>query len=247
MRRVGVVLVIVGLVMVGLVLLAGACVGGKSGVDRSSPPDGGPAPTPTASTTVAVPPTTTTGTSCEWGWKGGELTVKLLHNGVLVRRWVLPLSLTTNQGGDWGVEGSVNFKVDSCGNEFHYLVIVFATVYFEGPAPSPTVTPTTTTTYWNPPNINPPNHSPIVPLSVAGGMRYELFKKEGESSGEVHLTWSTSLSRVLASLPPGKYDVKVWCQVNYLSLDGAHSLTKYSDFIDLGSFTVGYDGAISYG
>ncbi len=241
MRRVGVVLVIVGLVMVGLVLLAGACVGGKSSVDRSSPPDGGPAPTPTASTTAS--------TSCEWGWEGGELTVKLLHNGAEVRRWVLPLSSASSESsGDWGVEGSVNFKVDSCGNEFHYLVIIFATVYFEGPAPSPTVTPTTTTTYWNPPNINPPNHPPIVPLSVAGGgMRYELFKKEGESSGEVHLTWSANLSRVLASLPPGKYDVKVWCQVNYLSLDGAHSLTKYSSFIDLGSFTVGYDGTISYG
>ncbi len=241
-------LVIVGLIMVGLVLLAGACVGGKSSVDKSSPPDGGPAPTPTASTTVAAPPTTTASTSCEWGWKGGEFTVKLLHNGAEVRRWVLPLSSASSESsGDWGVEGSVNFKVDSCGNEFHYLVIIFATVYFEGPAPSPTVTPTTTTTWEPPAPPRPPNHPPIVPLSVAGGMRYELIKKEGESSGEVHLTWSANLSRVLASLPPGKYDVKVWCQVNYLSLDGAHSLTKYSDFIDLGSFTVGYDGAISYG
>ncbi len=232
------------MVVVGLM----SYVGGTTGIDRDSPP----APGPTTTTSTYVPPpawstTTTTVHACSWDWKGGKFTVELWHDGSRVRRWVLPIALTPGVptgGGGWDLQGSVDFTVDDCGEGFHYEVLVFATVEFKASV-EPNVTPTSTST-WAPPNVQPPNRPPIVPISIMGsGMTYELYSFNGQGSGHVSFEWSASLSKILRTLPDGKYSVKVWCQVNYVSVDGAHSMTKYSDAVDLGSFVVS-GGKVSY-
>jgi len=270
--KAGKVLLVLGVLILVLVVVAGlmSTVGGSAGIDRDSPPAPGPA---SSTTSTYVPPawsTTSTVHACGWDWKGGKFTVELWHDGSRVRKWSLPLVLVPGAptgGGGWDLQGHVDFSVESCGNSFHYQVIVFATVEFKGVLPTVTVpetsttefgsttttwvppptytTSTTTTTGWYPPPP-PPGKPTIVPISIMGsGMTYELYEDNGMSSGHVKLFWSASLTKILSRLPDGVYGVKVWCQVNYVSVDGAHKLTKYSDAVDLGTFKV-VGGKVSY-
>jgi len=241
--KAGKVLLVVGVLILGLVVVVGlaSMVGGSAGIDRDSPP----APGSRTTTSTYVPPpawtTTTTVHACSWDWKGGKFTVILLRDGKEVRRWSLPLALTVRSGGSWGLKGGVEFNVDSCGNVFNYVVIVYVTAVFEGPIETPLPTNTST---WAPPNIQPPNHPPIVPLSVLEeGMSFELYRHSGEGNGAVKLSWSGSLDNVFSRLPDGKYTIKVWCEIDYVA--PGHALKKYSDAIDLGSFVVS-GGKVSY-
>lgn len=230
---IGIVFIIAG---IGLMWLNSPYVW-KAKFDRDQPPPGGtsgtetpPQPPSSASTTPSCKPS--------WNYSGG-LTVALTKNGNVIRRWDTKLAVTGGLA-DWRLKGTVNFALDTCGAEYGYAVVIFAIITKTGNVGSTTTTPTATST-WAPPNIQPPNRPPIVPLSIVGESRtVQLFATSGTSTGNITVNWNADLTNIIKSLGTGKYDVKVYAEMAYTA--SGHQARIYTDKIDIGTFV--FDGQV---
>lgn len=247
---------LIGLVLVvaGVALMFAGNATWSAPINKTLPPTSN-VPTPT----VTPPVTGDSGNgnnACPWDYSG-RFTIQLLKNGKVLKSWERSLALIGGGGAPptaWGLRGKVEFRMNTCGAQYGYAVIVYAVIKKVGevtqPPSMPTVTsspPTTTTTGgWVPPP-SPPGHPrplPISVLPVGENRTVTLFATNGVSSGAFTVNWGADIGKVIEGFGPGKYSVSVFAEVAYSG--SGHEARIYSDVINIGVFT--FDGnTLTYG